>query len=251
MLKLNQPDNNKIATGWDGLCALHAAFPNRRIAVVPSCLSEELQPPRLRLLMEIEQLPIIFKYNLSAALSGSEIIVDGNTYSVYYGNDDRLIDVILAPVGGFDTALQYFSWDGLSGLIGRVARQMGFKYGHRGLIYCREDGAEFLVTNQNSEILLFLGYDPVRYRIGFHNLSVLFSFVAQGTFFNRSLFLGENKHKVARSLDKNTRTCRAFTDWLDATPILPAYPYPADKHIWVHQAMDRFPAFATAVSNHL
>lgn len=72
-----------------------------------------------------------FRGELRKHFKAEEIVSNGPVYSFAWR--DFQVDLILAPTDEFEMSLNYFAWNDLGNLIGRVAHKMGLKYGHDGL----------------------------------------------------------------------------------------------------------------------
>ncbi len=141
------------------------------------------------------------------------------------------IDLISHAPENFETALAYYSWNDLGNFLGRIAHKMGVRYGHDGLSVVFRDGnyqfGERVVCKDTDRILDFLGYDATRWRAGFDTLEDIFAFAASSRFFNPAIFAYENRNHAARTRDRKRATYRAFLEWMETTPNLPAYPWPS------------------------
>ncbi len=157
------------------------------------------------------------------------------------------VDVITMPEASFEFALRYFSFNDLGNLIGRTAHKQGCSFGHDGLWFYFRDGdykfRELLLTRDFDLALRFLGYDPARFHQGFEVLPDLFEYVAGSAFFNRDIFLLENRNYQSRVRDRKRKTYTEFLKWCEDQPGLPAFPYPEDKQKWLPRLFEWFPAF--------
>lgn len=167
----------------------------------------------------------------------------------YPGEEKGLqVDFITAPADEFDSALAYFSYNDLGNLMGRIAHKMGMVYGHQGLIFpMRHNTHAFdnLVVSRDMERSMdFLGYDPSRFRAGFENLEDIYQFIVSSHYFNRDIYLLENRNHVSRTRDRKRKTYRGFLEWIEQRHDLPAYRYPDEKSHWVPVIKEAFPGFA-------
>lgn len=157
------------------------------------------------------------------------------------------VDVITMPRATYGYALNYYSFNDLGNLIGRTAHKMGLSHGHEGLVYYFRDGdylfRTITLTRDYEEALAFLGYDPARFRHGFETLEDIFEYVAGSRYFNRDIFLLENRNAAARVRDKKRKTYREFLQWCEARPDLPYFKYPESKDTWLGYIASRFPHF--------
>lgn len=158
------------------------------------------------------------------------------------------VDFITSPAEEFNSALAYFSYNDLGNLMGRIAHKMGLVYGHRGLLFTMRDNTHafdnIVVSHDMDKSMSFLGYDPVRFRSGFEDLEDIYQFVVSSQYFNRDIYLLENRNHVSRTRDRKRKTYRGFLEWIEPRNDLPAYQYPEEKSHWVPIIEGAFPSFA-------
>lgn len=163
-------------------------------------------------------------------------------------------DLIVVPSDEYEWTRRYFAFNDLGNLIGRVAHKMGFKFGHDGLWYVLRDGEgsthvidEIRVTlHQWDRALELLGFDPRGYERGFQGLQDIFGFVTSSRFFNRDIYLLENRNHASRVRDRKRKTYMAFLDHLEKLQELPAYAWNPDKQVYLDAAFEVFPSFRTS-----
>lgn len=165
---------------------------------------------------------------IKSLFNPTEWVKNGNVYS--FDVESLQIDVILTPLSDLQTALTYFAFNDLGNLMGRVAHKLGFKYGHRGLSVIVKDGdyviGEHVASQDSRAIFTFLGYDYDRYLRGFDELLDVFQFAASSPYFNKDIYLLDNRNNKSRVRDAKRKTYSAFLDWLeDPELVLPAYPW--------------------------
>jgi hypothetical protein len=118
--------------------------------------------------------------------------VNGNVMSIAY--DSIQIDFIRTPKEYIQTTLDYFAYNDLGNLLGKIARALGFKYGNKGLIYQYKDEnknviEDIQVTANLEDILAVFGLDSERYKQGFDTMEDIFKFVASSEFFHPELYV--------------------------------------------------------------
>ena len=148
------------------------------------------------------------------------------------------VDYIKSNLDDFEFSKNFFAFNDLGNLIGRIAAQAGLSFGFDGLkrkIYVDNRGdiindlysneisvtslvenarlfknelnrailkTSIIVTKDFDNALKFLGFDVERFKQGFNNMNEVFEFVASSTFFNKDAFLFENRNHKARARDK-------------------------------------------------
>lgn len=244
----------------DVVAGLRAAFPTARVEVIPA-YAAKADFGDLDLLMTDEDVEAqggidALKRLATARFHATEQFRNGPVLS--FDHRDRAdqaepgfqVDVILQARESFDFALNYFSFNDLGNLIGRTAHKQGASFGHDGLWYVFRDGdykfRELLLTLDFDQALRFLGYEPARFHAGFDDLEAIFEYVAGSAFFNRAIFLLENRNYQSRVRDRKRKTYTGFLQWCEARPALPAFDYPDDKAQWLPRMFEWFPAFKLA-----
>ena len=172
-----------------------------------------------------------------------EIVPNGDTVSFEY--KDVQIDAIYSAPHLFDFAAQYFAYNDLGNLMGRLAHKMGLKYGHNGLYYPLRNGthqvSDLLVTTDPSKIFRLLDLDKGRYDKGFDTLEEIFEFVTSSFLFNPEIYLFDNVNAVSRIRDKKRKTYNLFLEWCKT--LSTDRQYNDDSPRWLEKCMfERFPS---------
>lgn len=165
-------------------------------------------------------------------------LLDGNVFQV---------DLIKTGPAEFDFASCYFRNSDMGNLVGRVAHAMYVALRHDGLVFYFRDGdylfRDIVLTRDYREALAFLGYAPDRFFEGFEDLEEIFQYVSSTPFFNRDIFLLENRNAQARVRDRKRPTYNAFLKWCEVRPELPAFEFPKVKTAWLSRIAEFFPSF--------
>lgn len=158
------------------------------------------------------------------------------------------IDLIQTPSEFIKTSIAYYSYNDLGNFIGRIAHKMGTKFGHEGLLYLYRDGDYLFrtlrISQDNDAILACLGYDADRYNQAFETLNDIFDFAASSQYFNKDLFLLENRNHRARTRDRKRANYNAFLTFAEQNH-LPQFDYSPyeDKSLWLPHLFQHFPRF--------
>ena len=150
-------------------------------------------------------------------------------------------------------ALTYFAFNDLGNLMGRIYHRAGFKYGHQGLLRVVRDEensdhiiGEVLVTNEPREIFEFGGYDYDEFVDGFSTREDIFKYVASSPYFNREIFLFENRNSKARARDSKRVIYNEFLKWCSESDDLPEFQSEDKEEFRREQlqlALEKFPEF--------
>lgn len=147
----------------------------------------------------------------------TEIVRNGNVISCTY--KDFQIDFIFMKSKWMKFAIKYHSYNDLSNIIGRVAHKQGFKFGFDGVSYVVRDGDyvvdEILLSDNFNEMLELFGFDSKRYELGFDDLTDIFEYVVNSKYFNREIYLLENRNHIARMRDKKRKTYTEFLKYIE------------------------------------
>lgn len=189
----------------------------RRVEVAPIPFYREKQTfGDADILLGDTFLPPNWKKILKAVFPHSTMVENGSVLSFDVNNFQ--VDLILVPSDSFDFALNYFSYNDLGNLMGRVARYMGLKYGHLGLFAPLREGtnqfAEVLVTKNTEEAFSVLGYSYSRFLEGFDSLTDVFDFAMSSPYAVKEIFFLENRNAKARQRDSKRPNYHAFLEWL-------------------------------------
>lgn len=189
-------------------------------------------------------------FEFTQQMNAREVVVNDNIVSFDYRSSPNdpvgfQVDLIITPRDEIDVALNFFSYNDLGNLIGRVAHKMGCSYGHRGLIYPMRDKDHIIamieLSRDPDQMLAFLGYDAKRYHQGFNNLEEIFDFVCSGEFFNPDIFLLENRNNKSRTRDKKRPTYQKFLKYLETLENPKRTDFPEDKSVWLPRMFSFFP----------
>lgn len=207
---------------------------------------------------------------IAAALHATEVVKNGDVTSIGVKVDEGVfqIDLIQTPIASFDFCARYFGFNDMGNLLGRIAHKFGAKFGHLGLLYPIRDpeNASHLITEVPITMdfdlaLRLLGYDAEQYEImrrdgGFQSLTDIFAYVVSSPYFNRDIYLLENRNHASRIRDAKRPTYNAFLVWVDAQPVgsLPAWPWAEagsaqrehQRQAFLHAAFSACPDFKLA-----
>lgn len=180
---------------------------------------------------------------INDVFSPRQIFHNGNCFSFDYENFQ--IDLIKSNENDFDSSLNYYSYNDLGNLIGRIAHKFGLKYGHMGLMLPirRPDSHladTILISKDTKKILTFLGFDYSIYANGFIELDDIFNFVINSKYFNSTIFSYENLNHINRVRNKKRKTYETFLKWIEGKSFN-NYMFNPDKTVYISLINEYFP----------
>lgn len=234
------------------LALLQADFPERKMAAIPAYRSKESFGD-LDILFEDSHLNLELSEYLQQRFQPKELV--RNSHVISFEFREFQVDLIGSNSADFDISLHYFSWNDLGNIIGRLYHKMGFKYGHDGLHFLfKADNYQFgeLCLSKNIErILAFADLSAERFLAGFDTLEDIFRYASSSPFFNKDIYLLENRNHASRIRDRKRPTYNALLTWLATQDALPAYPWTTIKEQggrqvkaeFMQRAFEFFPEF--------
>lgn len=253
-IRLTKKNADRLAA--ECVAKLHALYPGRRMAYLSSYHTKS-DAGDADILVEADER--YDPHQAAAALDAVEVVRNGPVTSIgvivrpevpHRDGNVFQVDLIRTAPEEFDYACGYFMWSDLGNLIGRVAHAGGTSHKHNGLYFYFRDPEspdrlfrEILLTRDHEKALAYLGYDAVRFAQGFDTLETIFEYAASSEFFNRDIYLLENRNAVSRIRDRKRPAYMGFLKWCEARPELPAFDYPEDKKAWLPRMAGHFPHF--------
>ncbi len=137
---------------------------------------------------------------------------NSDCYSIDY--KELQIDFILVAPEEWETSVTYLSYNDLGNFMGRIARNLGFRYGDYGLAYDFPEGERVIVSRNISNIFFFLGFDYDRYLKGFNTLEEIFDYVIDSTYYSKESFEYENLNHSNRARNKKRKSYTLFMDYI-------------------------------------
>lgn len=124
------------------------------------------------------------------------------------------VDLIVCKPDEYETCVNYFAYNDLGNLLGRLANAIGLKLGHAGLSYVWRVGThvfdEKVLTTDWALILEVLGLDAARYNAGFQTRTDIFDFVSSSKLFSPEIYLLKNRNNRDRARDRKRETYQQF-----------------------------------------
>jgi hypothetical protein len=174
-----------------------------------------------------------------------EVHHNGSCWSFAY--QGLQVDLILVPEPKWETSLVYFAYNDLGNFIGKIAHQMGLKYGDFGLKYTHysaDDSSklgEIIVSRDPKKIFEFLGFSWSRYELGFHFLDEIFEYAMSSRYFSTKPFEWDQMNHNARTRDQKRKNYLLFLDYMEKNPKEEYYTPEEDKSKYLEMVDSYFP----------
>lgn len=150
--------------------------------------------------------------------NGYKVKTNSNIVSFLY--DDRLqVDLVFTKTSLYDYSLNYYSFNDLGGLIGRLTRGLNLKHGSNGLSYVLYDEnktkklGDFLLTSNHDQTLQIMGLDVERFKQGFDSLTDIFEYVTTSKYFGLNAFILNEMSCKDRHRDQKRNTFIKFEEY--------------------------------------
>lgn len=160
-------------------------------------------------------------------LSAGDCSKNGNVFSIAYKNFQ--IDLIVMSDENFKSALEYYAYNDLGNLVGRLAKRIGVKYGHEGSVIVVKDNDQVLgeikLSSNTADIYALLGLDYSTYQNGFETIEDIFKFVTTSKYFHPDIYLLENRNAISRERDRKRKTYREFLEYCEKQTFEDTYDY--------------------------
>jgi hypothetical protein len=148
-------------------------------------------------------------------LTPQEMVSNANVLSFEYSGIQ--VDLIVVPSEQFAWAYYYYSNNDLGNLIGRIARNLGFKFGGQGFYYeFQRDSGNFsrdiLISRDIRRVLSFLGFSTFKHN--FDTFEDMYKYVLTSAVVDPTMFLLENRNFEGRHRDKKRKVYMNFLTWL-------------------------------------
>jgi hypothetical protein len=189
--------------------------------------SKHLQPNYIKGLIEIFELNSKSDNDTIKNIAEGNWSKNGNVFSFKY--KEFQIDLIITADEDFQPSIDYFGYNDLGNLVGRVTHKLGLKVGHRGThVIVRDDShlvGEILVTKDLREILELADFDVAKWEAGFNTLEEIYIWVSNSKYFNKEIYSLDNRNHYSRTRDAKRATYKGFTEWCETREFENNFPY--------------------------
>lgn len=167
----------------------------------------------------------------------------GHVFSTVYQNFQ--VDYFLIPAEHFESTYNFFCFNDLGNILGKICRRFNLKYGEHGLAYVfrRNDEnykKEILITEDFARICEFLQVDFQKWQKGFANLEEMFEWAITSPYFSVEPYV--NPSKSLENRIKERRTMQKFIEYLDEKNITKTFQYLENRDDYLPWLAEIFPA---------
>lgn len=136
------------------------------------------------------------------------------------------VDFIFVEPEELESAANYYSYNDIWNLLGKVIKTHDYKLGWQGLMYTYRNGSHYkediVLTRDLMVALKIMGLSVARYKMGFDTYEDMFDYVISCKAFDSSKFALENLNHRNRVRDKKRKTYNAFLTYIEGN----SYPEP-------------------------
>jgi len=218
-VRLNKDDYHEFANGF----LAQSFFKGYKANIIPAYRSK---PDFGDLDIVVAGDVSVLADRIQSAMNVVQRVNNGPVVSLGVNTVHGIFQVDLVKVEYFDFAMRYFSFNDLGNLMGRIAHNIGFKFGQQGLVYPlrnplneNEMIGDIHVTGNFNWAIRFMGYDDHQYQKNvinrFDMLEDVFKFAASSCYFNPDIFPLEVRGHQQRVRDAKRPTYMKFLRWID------------------------------------
>ena len=148
----------------------------------------------------------------------NETHFNGNVWSFDY--KELQIDFILTPIRNWESAYNFFAWNDLGNLMGKIAHKFDVKYGFDGLVFRYRTENErhlgdIVLSKDTEKIFEFLGFDYKRWVDGFDTMEEIFEYVISSKYFSMDIFQFENLNHIDKKRNKKRKMYNQFLEYVN------------------------------------
>lgn len=217
-------------------------------AVVPQYFRSKESFGDCDILVDSSRRPVDMRVYIHEVFAPNELVHNGDVWS--FDLKECQVDLILTKPENMVSAYNYFSWNDLGNLMGRLAHKFNVKYGFDGLRYVyRGNGrirGEITLTKDVSDVCKFLGLDHSVFAGGFNSLEEVFNFVRSSAYFSPWLYDMDTLNRINRERNVKRKTYMTFLEWV--APMKDAgkdsyYRFHPNKDVYLGYIEAHFPGF--------
>lgn len=162
---------------------------------------------------------------------GSPFKRNGNIVSFIL--DGCQVDLIGTPSKYFRSSIDYYSYNDLGNFLGRITRKLGIKYGFHGLHLIVKDGDQLVATIElacecKSTLYEMLGISHHINTVP-ETLEDIFQIVTDSCYFDKEIFLLENRSHSSRIRDVERPNYIKFLEYIKSVPSRYSFPDKTSK----------------------
>lgn len=177
----------------------------------------------------------------------SDVDINTNVMSIAY--QELQIDLIFTQEDYWQSTQNFFKFNDMGNLCGKLAHRFGCKYGQKGLVYVYrtiEDRVlgEFIISQDMSKILPFLGLDYQTWINGFKTDLEIFDYIRSSKYFNVEDFKLENLNAINRKRNSKRKMYNEFVTYCEnLVEDRQYYQFNKDKSTYWPYIQQHFPDF--------
>lgn len=170
----------------------------------------------------------------------SHVVTNSSNKSIHFLYNDVQVDLIFVQNKSVQYAINYFSYNDLGNLLGRLSKRLGFKHGHLGLSFKLMHNTtvikEYYLTNDFYTFLSNLGLDITTFKNGFDTYEEMFKYVLSSPYFDPSIYLYENLNHINRTRDRKRKTYNMFLEYISRISFKEPYKLIQTPYYYVYRS---------------
>lgn len=215
---------------------------NTRVALIPAYTSKESFGDAdflVKTKPDVDVLGLI-----KNQFNDSEFVKNGNVLSI--AMEELQVDLIATDGLYFQSSLDYFSYNDLHNLTGRLLHKLGIKHGHKGLslVVRHKDRSDHILKEIFLEHMFAKekAYEILGLDVNFipETEDDIYKFVASSKFFDPDIFLLENRNNDSRTRDKKRKIYNGFLEWCRDNPDSKKFSFPEKNERGGHSLREPF-----------
>ncbi len=166
-------------------------------------------------------------------------------FSALFNGDKHQVDFMFVSQYELLSASEYYSYNDIWNLLGKIVKTYDYKLGWNGLLYTYRNGNHYkediVLTYDIKVALSILGLSITRYWQGFNNYDEMFEYVTSCKAFDKTKFALENLNHRNRVRDRKRKTYNLFLQYIEHKEfdheIVPL-PLPTEKFVGLQEKID-------------
>lgn len=171
-----------------------------------------------------------YRHSITEQLKKENYLLSSNGEVLSFLYKSFQVDLIFVDESRLDFAAAYFSNNDVGNILGRMAKQLGLKYGHKGLYYVnRTSNNDRILSETLLSLNVFDIYNILKVPTTLLTDSLTkleaFQLISQSPYFNKEIYSFENLNHQNKVRDRKRKTYNDFLEFCKDLPVKPIYKF--------------------------